>query len=251
MSAGVTNPVSTVNSLPIEPELRDLLDLVTRRIFLNLNCHHLATVQSFNSTNQTVQATINYPKTFRRIDPTTQQYANVQVAYPLFINVPVVILGGGNAYLTMPIIKGDQCLLLFNDRSIDNWFQSGQVSPLSNPRAHSLSDGIALIGLNFLTSATATKLSSYDGVRAVLRNGTAGVGVNTDKVQVFNSMGTLNTVMQDILTQLETLAQQCALLTVTCAAPGNPSTVPINAANFTAVSTQLTTLATTLGGLLE
>ncbi|CAK9250669.1 unnamed protein product [Sphagnum jensenii] len=80
----------------------------------------------------------------------------------------------------MPIAQGDQCLILFNDRSIDNWFTSGQVQPLASSRLHSFSDGIALVGLNYLNNGV-TKLTNYDSTRAVLRNSTTGVGVSSTK----------------------------------------------------------------------
>jgi hypothetical protein len=59
---------------------------------------------------------------------------------------------------------------------------------------------------------------------------------------VTSSAADLKTVIQaiiDILTQIQAL-------TVTCAAPGAPSTVPVNTAMFAAISTQLTTLKAAL-----
>jgi hypothetical protein len=225
------------NSTPTEPSLSDLLNLLKKEIFIDLNCHHLATIQSFNSTTQTVQATINYTKTSFTLDVSTNLYVATQTNYPLIVDMPVVILGGGSAYLTMPIAQGDQCIILFNDRSIDNWFQGGQVGPVATSRFHSFADGVALVGLNYLTgTGNTTALMNYDSARAVLRNGTTGVGVSTTKVKIFNATTTLNTVLQNILTQLQTLANTNAVN----GSPVNP-----------AVATQLATLATQLGGLIE
>lgn len=221
-----------LNSIPCEPSLTDLLQLLKKEIFFDLNCHHLATIQSFNSANQTVTATMNYTKTFFELDTETGIYEPVQQNYPLMVDVPVLVLGGGTARLTFPIAQGDQCLILFNDRSIDNWFQSGQAGPLPNSRAHSFADGLALIGPNSLNTLIAT----YDTARAVLRNGAAGVGVSTSKIKIYNGSTTLNTILQNILTQLETLANTTAVN----GSPLNP-----------AVATQLSTLATQLGGLIE
>lgn len=243
----MTQAPLTLNSLPTDLSLKDVLDLWRKQILLDFNCHHIGTIQSFNSVNQTVTVTINYTKTRFEQDPTTGLYNPVQENYPILTECPLVILGGGNANLTFPISPGDECLLLFNDRNIDTWFQTGLTAPVATFRLHSISDAVALVGLRSFSNF----LDNYDTTRAVLSNGTTMVGVSQSKVKIANDSTTLNTLLQNILTQLENLAQGVASLTVTCAAPGNPSSVPINAAVFTMINTQLTTLATELGGLLE
>jgi len=70
--------------------------------------------------------------------------------YPPLIDVPVLVLGGGNGAITFPIQQGDECIILFNDRELDNWFQNGGVQTYSTSRTHDLSDGIALVGLRSL-----------------------------------------------------------------------------------------------------
>lgn len=171
------------------PELADLLNLLKKDILLGLNCHAIATIQSFDSSKQTVNASINYTKTFmkRQTDGT---YKPVQINYPILVDCPAIVLGGGDASLTFPITQGDQCLILFNDRDIDNWVAGGRSSvagPVSTSRLHSLSDGIALVGLNLI--------SGYDENRAVLQKGTTKVGVGESLVLIANDMTTLNTVL--------------------------------------------------------
>lgn len=235
------------NSVPNEVSIADLLKLLKKEIFFDLNCHHLATIESFDSDMQTVTATVNYTKTF--FEPDEQGlYQPIQISYPLMVDVPVIVLGGGGARLTFPIAQGDQCLVLFNDRNIDNWFQSGQVGPVANSRAHSFADGFALIGPN----SKASLIADYDAIRTVLRNGNAGVGVSLEKIKIFNEITTLNTLLQSILSQLQTLATACSNITVTgVTSGGSPSGPPANASALAAVATQLGTLATDLGGLLE
>lgn len=244
----MANPQQQQNLVPNEPSLNDLLNLLKKEIMLDLNCHHPATVQSFNSQAQTVVATVNYTKTFFQINTATGQYDPVQVNYPLAIDCPVIILGGGAARLTFPIAAGNECLLLFNDRDLDNWLQSGQVGPVATSRLHSFSDAIALVGL----SSAGNVVADYDAERAVLRNGQTKVGVGADKVLIANSDGTLNTLLQNILTQLESLATAAAAITVTgVQGGGGASGPPANAATFSDISSQLSSLATQLGGLLE
>ncbi|PWU06784.1 MAG: hypothetical protein C5B43_01340 [Verrucomicrobia bacterium] len=53
----------------------------------------------------------------------------------------------GGASLTFPVLEGDNCLLLFSERSMDLWLTvGGQVTP-DDPRKFDISDAIAIVGL--------------------------------------------------------------------------------------------------------
>lgn len=233
--------------VPTDPSLKDLLDLLKKDILLNFNAHHVGTIDSFDADNQTVTATINYPKTYFKLDAPTGLYGPVQVTYPLLVDCPAIVLGGGTAALTFPITKGDECLVLFNDRDLDNWFSGGTGAAVATPRLHSFSDGIVLVGLRSM----ANTIDDYDTTRAVLRNGNAMVGVGTEHVKIANEMTTLKTLLNSLITDLNTLITQTAAITVICAAPASPSSIPVNAAAILAVNTSLATLTTQIAGLLE
>lgn len=235
------------NLLPNDPGLKDLLDLYKKDILLNFCCHHIGTLQSFNSSNQTATATINYKKTF--FLPDSQGiYQPTLVDYPLLMDCPVICLGGGTSSLTFPITQGDECLVLFNDRSIDNWFQGGAGSAVSTPRLHSFSDGIILVGLR----SSAHVIGNYDATRAVLQNGETLVGVSDSQIKIANSMYTLNGLLQDLLTELENLTTAIAAITVTGIVPGGGvSGPPANAAAITLIGTQISATAVQIGELLE
>lgn len=242
----MADPTIATQRKQTDPELMDLLNLLRKQINLDINCHAIATIQSFDSAKQTVTASLNYKKTTlqRKSDGT---YENVLIDYPLLLDVPVIFLGGGAFRLTFPVANGDTCLILFNDRDIDNWVQSGQVGPVASSRMHSFSDGIALVGLRPSTGA----LENFDTTRAAIGNGETYVAVGPDKIKIANALTTLNTQLQNLATELQNLVTQIAAITVTCAAPGNPSSIPINAAAITAIGTQIGATATQIGGLLE
>ncbi|CNE11773.1 Gp138 family membrane-puncturing spike protein [Yersinia kristensenii] len=61
-------------------------------------------------------------------------------------NVPVVFPRGGGVTMTFPINAGDECLLIFGDRCIDFWHQSGDIQETVDEREHDLSDSFAIIG---------------------------------------------------------------------------------------------------------
>lgn len=67
---------------------------------------------------------------------------------PEFIEVPPVILQGGDSYIAEPIKSDDYCLVLISERCYDAWFAGSDfVSPLEM-RMHDYSDGFALCGVN-------------------------------------------------------------------------------------------------------
>lgn len=74
---------------------------------------------------------------------------------PEFIEVPPVILQGGDSYIAEPISAGDYCLVLISERCYDAWYAGSDfVSPLEM-RMHDYSDGFALCGVNPQATAIA------------------------------------------------------------------------------------------------
>jgi hypothetical protein len=61
-------------------------------------------------------------------------------------DMPLLYLGGGGAVITNPVKQGDEGLVVYSSRSIDNWWQQGGVQPQFDNRMHSLSDGFVIPG---------------------------------------------------------------------------------------------------------
>ena len=87
------------------------------------------------------------------------------INYPLLVDVPVVFPRGGGCTLTFPIKKGDECLVIFADRAIDFWWQSGGTQEPVNERQHSLSDAFVIPG----PQSQAQKISGISTSAAQLR----------------------------------------------------------------------------------
>jgi hypothetical protein len=177
-------------------------------------CIQIGTIQSYNKLTNTAKVSINFEK----------QFINGQIAkYPLLEDVPVFILGGGDACITMPIDQNDQCLVLFCDRNIDNWWANGDNGVPANVRMHSIADGFALVGVRNLVHAKRTPASSIciDG--------------GSKKVAIKNAA-------TDLKTSISALIDAINLLTVTCPVGGGISSVPINVATFTGLKTQFESL---------
>lgn len=125
-------------------------------LFVALPC----IVQSFDPDAVTVEA---QPAIKWRV---TEDGTEKTVPLPLLVDVPVIFPRGGGATLTFPVKPGDECLVVFADRCIDYWWQSGGVQEAVDPRKHNLSDGFALVG----PQSQATKISNISTSAVQLRS---------------------------------------------------------------------------------
>ena len=87
---------------------------------------------------------------------------------------------GGGFTLTFPVNPGDECLLMFCERSIDLWQNQGGVQQPSARRFHSLSDAFAIMGLH----SRPNSIKNYSQSAIELR--TAG-----NKISIANGLTTL------------------------------------------------------------
>lgn len=143
--------MSTINPAPQTinpPSPTALQDALIREIMLLINCARIGTIVSYS------------PGVAGQLPPTaTVQIAQQQVTSQDFEGnqtlaqfselqlVPVIFPGGGGFSMTFPVAAGDECLLVFNDREIDNWFENGAGLPPSTPRLHDLADALCFVGL--------------------------------------------------------------------------------------------------------
>jgi hypothetical protein len=133
----------------------------------------MSPAQSFDiqMDNATAQMRVALPGTITSFNASTQRvsvrpgvkmklFIDGKVQYlelPILNNVPICLpMGfGAGVFITYPISSGDPCLLIFADRAIDNFMQSGAPSTpgsvedddITVPRAHHLTDAICIPGL--------------------------------------------------------------------------------------------------------
>lgn len=101
---------------------------------------------------------------------------------PLLVDVPVVFPRGGGCTLTFPVKAGDECLLIFSDRCIDFWWQSGGVQESVDTRQHDLSDAFAIVG----PQSQAQKISGISTSAAQFRSddGSTYFEINPDTQKI-------------------------------------------------------------------
>ena len=142
-------------------------------------------IDSFNASKLTavVQPTIQYQ--YR--DPTGMIKP---VTLPQCLDVPVQFIGGGGNVLTFQPSEGDECLLVFAQRCIDAWWQSGGVQPQAEFRMHDPSDGFCIPGFYSVPRvfadllATGAELRSADRARRITL-------LNSGAIEMVNPNGSL------------------------------------------------------------
>ena len=65
---------------------------------------------------------------------------------PVLQDCPVIFPRGGGYSLTFPIQEGDECMVLFSARSIDEFMTQGKAAPAYDLRMTDLSDGVVFVG---------------------------------------------------------------------------------------------------------
>ncbi len=183
-----------------EPDLRALLNAQMRILFSTLNCHQVGEVVSFDPVRQTASVKIAMNK--QVVDYRQRPARYTFVPYPVLTDCPVFFASGGDGRLTFPVTAGDPCLVLFNDRDIDNWFSGGPNTPPNSDRQHDLSDGMIIVGFRYKAAA----LADFYADGAELAFGDSRLRL-ADKVALDgkdSTLKTLVTVLIAALTRLDT-----------------------------------------------
>jgi hypothetical protein len=86
---------------------------------------------------------------------------------PVIQDVPVQFPKGGNFHFTWPVAAGDECILVFSERSLEVWKRDGGVVNPIDGRKFNISDAVALVGVStskkFIPGASATKARMVNG----------------------------------------------------------------------------------------
>lgn len=142
-------------------EVNDSLEYSVKR---SLRVAMPGVIQSFDPENLTcvVEISVFSAKT----EGTSIDRLSVDnVFYPLILDAPIVFPRGGGVTLTFPVKEGDECLVVFADRCIDFWWQSGNVQNGSRGRMHDYSDAFVIPG----PQSQAKKISGISTTAAQLR----------------------------------------------------------------------------------
>ena len=181
-------------SIPV-PNLFDVFRNFKTEIMRGLHVCKVGKIQSFDSTKRTAEIQILFKLVLP--DGSIKQF-------PKLVDCPVFTLQGDGGSLTFPIAKDDQCLVLFSDRNLDAWFLNGDEAAPLDARCHDLSDGIALVGLNALTSTLAT----YEADAVALKYDGAAIRLKAGKIAIENATKNLLTLVDGMIDVLKGLQVQ-------------------------------------------
>ena len=126
------------NNFTNQPVLLTVLKMFEHQIFAKLNCMRIGIIDEILDNNE-VRCSI----TNKKLMSTNTDGTSVWKDYPP-IFAKVYYMGSGDNHISYPLTVSTPCLLLFNDREFDSYFQTGQVSTLNDLRMHSLSDCICI-----------------------------------------------------------------------------------------------------------
>ena len=124
------------------PDTREMLNRSRRETGLEMNCVSIGTIEEFNVTTQRATVSINYKRIVRDNFGNEKAYD-----YAPLLQCLVMSLTGGIGAITLPITKGDSCLVLFCDRDIDNWIDKGVIGVPNSTRIHDMNDAIVIVGI--------------------------------------------------------------------------------------------------------
>ena len=120
-------------------QLRESID----RAMSRMNTCIPGIIQSFDAATQTVEV-LPAIKMRTVIDDIISHQD-----HPVIIYVPLVFPHVANFGITFPVAAGDECLLVFSQRAIDNWHDLGGVQPPDSNaigcRHHDLTDAFAIL----------------------------------------------------------------------------------------------------------
>lgn len=137
-----------------------------------------AIVQSFDAAKMTCTATVAIKARVQAADGSVSW-----VELPLLRDVPVVFPGGGGYALTFPVVAGNEALILFASRCIDDWWLAGGVQQAPDLRMHDLSDGFALVGVRSQAHVLPGGVPST-GARLTADDASAYIELSGNKVNI-------------------------------------------------------------------
>lgn len=110
---------------------------------------------------------------------------------PSIYNVPVVWPSAGESHIHFPLNVGDPVLLIFADKSLDLWLQSGTTSQPNDSRTHHIADAIAIPGCRPFNNP----MRVSNGQDVIVANGNLELRLKPNgHVQLFRNLNNQNSL---------------------------------------------------------
>lgn len=175
----------TINPTPQTinpPSETALFDAMRRDFQLSINCVRIGEIQSFSPGDASHGPMVSVKIAQQQVTSIDEAGSRTLADFPILVMVPLLFPNGGGFTLTFPVSAGDECLLFFNDRELDNWLVSGAGQAPTTGRVHDLADAIAVVGLR----SNKRGLAGISAANAQLRSddGQTLIDVGPGKIQL-------------------------------------------------------------------
>lgn len=156
-----------------------LYENIIKKVNFNLRCCIPGVIQQYDPKTNTASI---QPAIREEIvnEDNTVQYMNL----PILVNVPIIFPSCSVGSIKMLLKQGDECLVLFSDLSIDNFWKYANVQNPIEVRRHDLSDGIAI---PCVLSQPNTK--QFNGTGMEITSGNSKISITNDEITFKNSYG--------------------------------------------------------------
>ena len=157
----------------------------------------------------------------------------VEIVPQVIYNIPVIMMGGNGALISIPLAADDTVLLIFTMRDISRWKKGdGSYTVPDSSRLHDINDAIAIPGLfpknkspNPDPQDLVVKFNESE-IR-IKANGDISVNAGSGKLALGNSSAEVIAIIEEILQKLEATTTSTSL---------GPQPF-INVADFTTIRT--------------
>lgn len=158
-----------------------LYENIIKKVNFNLRCCIPGVIQQYDPKTNTASI---QPAIREEIvnEDNTVQYMNL----PILVNVPIIFPSCSVGSIKMLLKQGDECLVLFSDLSIDNFWKYANVQNPIEVRRHDLSDGIAI---PCVLSQPNTK--QFNGTGIEITSGESKISITNNGITFTDQNGTI------------------------------------------------------------
>lgn len=196
----------------------NVLDVEQNAILSRINCHGIGRIEQYDKETQTASIQLMQVK----------QFENSFYTPALLTDVPLIVYGVNDAYISLPDPVGTICLVFFMDRNIDAFIQTGEMYSPDTARMHDFTDCIAITTFKTLVNpitdyddnaitlfytrtieeiAYTSIIKNYANSILLQVSGNDNISkINiTDKFNIQNSSYSLATLIQELITKIEAI----------------------------------------------
>ena len=142
------------------------------------------------------------------------------VNLPVIHNVPILFPQTSTSIISLPLKKYDNVLLVFSQRSLEEWKMKGGIQEPIDKRKHDLNDAVAIVGILPQNQGIPITDDSIQMVNKLFRLEAFEDG----KLKVENGIYDLITILNELVTELKNFSQEISnITTIVAGAPVPPT----------------------------